>query len=165
MSRNYIAIAECPSRPGDAWWISFPSFPGVASAAGTPEAIVGQAQDAIASAIESMRAAGQRPPGTVEEAGLPAYDLNEYENPLVLLVPSPELADTAAEIVHRAARSPGQLRPRLPRRFGTVPGGSEPGQKMVSDAQLPDPGRPRPIPPPPMPGYPERAPRNRTIPR
>src|SRR4051794_32487879 len=129
MSRNYVAIAECPSRQGDAWWISFPSFPGGASAAGTPEAIVGQAQDAIANAIESMRAAGQTPPGTVEEAGLPAYDLNEYENPLVLLVPCPEPADTAAETVPTAARSPGQLRPRLPRRFGLVPGGSEPGER------------------------------------
>ena len=156
MSRNYVAIAEYPSRPGDAWWISFPSFPGVATAAGKPEAIVGQAQDALASAIVGMRAAGQTPPGTVEEAGLPAYDLNEYENPLVLLIPGPELADTAAENVRTAARSPGQLRPRLPRRFGLVPGGSEPGQKIVSDAQAPDPGRPRPIPPPPMPRDPER---------
>src|SRR3954447_23665973 len=100
MSRNYVAIAECPSRPGDAWWISFPSFPGVATAAGKPEAIVGQAQDALASAIEGMRAAGQPPPGRGEEAGLPAYDLNEYENPLVLLIPSPELANTAADNVH-----------------------------------------------------------------
>src|SRR3954468_15898769 len=37
-----------------------------------------------------------------------------------------------------------------------VPGGSVPGQEMVSGAQAPDPGRPRPIPPPPRPGYPER---------
>src|SRR4051812_13321750 len=37
-----------------------------------------------------------------------------------------------------------------------VPGGSMPGQEMVSHAQAPDPGRPRPIPPPPKPGYPER---------
>src|SRR3954468_13586372 len=88
-------------------------------------------------------------------APMPAYDLNEYENPLVLLIPSPELADTAAENVHTVVRSPGQLRPRLPRRFGLVPGGSEPGQKIVSDAQAPDPGRPRPIPPPPMPRDPE----------
>src|SRR3954451_14492409 len=100
MSRNYVAIAECPSRPGDAWWISFPSFPGVATAAGKPEAIVGQAQDALASAIVGMLAAGQTPPGTVEEAGLPAYDLNEYEKALVLLTCGPELADTASDNVH-----------------------------------------------------------------
>src|SRR3954452_21982735 len=65
--------------------------------------------------------------------------------------------------------SPGQLRPRRPRKLGTVPGdysGAGPGKPgeasaagpIVSDAQAPDPGRPRPIPPPPKPGYPERAP-------
>jgi hypothetical protein len=29
VSGHYVAIAECPTAPGEAWRISFPSFPGV----------------------------------------------------------------------------------------------------------------------------------------
>ncbi len=90
--RSYVAIAECPGAPGDAWWISFPSFPGVTSAAGTARDLAANARDALLSAIEVMREAGHEAPPPVEEAGLPTYDLADYDNPLVLLVPSPELA-------------------------------------------------------------------------
>ncbi len=31
-----------------------------------------------------------------EEAGLPSFDLNDFDNPLVLLIPSPEMAKAAA---------------------------------------------------------------------
>ena len=50
--RNYIAIAE-PSDDGKTWWISFPGFPGVTSAADRPEEIARRAQDALTSAIEA----------------------------------------------------------------------------------------------------------------
>ena len=80
--KNYIAIAE-PSDDGATWWISFPGFPGVTSAAERPEQIAEQARDALASAIE----AGAPLPMAIEEGGIPAYDLCEYSNPLVLLVP------------------------------------------------------------------------------
>ena len=48
-----------------------------------------QAQEALELAIEGMLEDGQTPPGPLEEAGLPEYDLTEFESPLVLLVPSP----------------------------------------------------------------------------
>jgi predicted RNase H-like HicB family nuclease len=79
--RNYIAIAE-PSDDGKTWWISFPGFPGVTSAADGPEQIARQAQDALTSAID----AGAVLPPAIEDGVIPAYDLREYENPLVVLV-------------------------------------------------------------------------------
>jgi predicted RNase H-like HicB family nuclease len=78
---NYIAIAE-PSDDGKIWWISFPGFPGVTSAADRAEQIAGQARDALSSAV----AAGAPLPRAVEDGEIPAYDLSEYSNPLVLLV-------------------------------------------------------------------------------
>ena len=80
--RNYIAIAE-PSDDGKTWWISFPGFPGVTSAADRPEQIAAQARDALASAVE----AGASLPPSVEDGAIPAYDRGEYDNPLVILVP------------------------------------------------------------------------------
>jgi len=63
--RNYIAIAE-PSADGT-WWISFPGFPGVTSAADGPEQIAPQARDALASAIE----AGAVLPPAIEDGVIP----------------------------------------------------------------------------------------------
>ncbi len=80
--RSYIAIAE-PSDDGTTWWISFPSFPGVISAASGPRQIVAQAQDALASAIE----AGMALPPAIEDGVIPQYDLREYQDPLVVLIP------------------------------------------------------------------------------
>jgi predicted RNase H-like HicB family nuclease len=94
VSGHYVAIAECPTAPGEAWRISFPSFPGVTAAADTPEEITAQAHDALTLVIEGMIEDGQAVPGPFEEAGLPEYDLTEFESPLVLLVPSPGPADT-----------------------------------------------------------------------
>ena len=78
--KSYVAIAEL-SDDGT-WWISFPGLPGVASAADGPEGIAHQARDALASATE----AGAALPPAVEDAGLPPYDLGEYQNPLVVLI-------------------------------------------------------------------------------
>ena len=79
--RNCIAIAE-PSDDGKTWWISFPGFPGVTSAADGPEQIARQARDALTSAIE----AGAALHPAIEDGVIPAYDLGDYENPLVVLV-------------------------------------------------------------------------------
>jgi predicted RNase H-like HicB family nuclease len=79
--RNYVAIAE-PSDDG-AWWISFPGLPGVTSTANRPQQIATQARDALASAIE----AGWVLPPAIEDGAIPPYDLGEYRNPLVVLVP------------------------------------------------------------------------------
>jgi predicted RNase H-like HicB family nuclease len=87
--RNYIAIAE-PSADGT-WWISFPGLPGVTSAADGPERIAPQAQDALASAIE----AGAALPPAIEDGVIPPYDLGEYHNPLVVLVPYAAAAPVA----------------------------------------------------------------------
>jgi predicted RNase H-like HicB family nuclease len=88
--RNYIAIAE-PSDDGT-WWISFPNLPGVTSAADGPEQIATQAQDALASAVE----AGAVLPPSIEDGVIPPYDLGDYQNPLVVLVPCPASAPVAA---------------------------------------------------------------------
>ena len=74
--RNDIAIAE-PYDVGATWWIGFPGFPGVTSAAGRPEQIA-----ALASAVD----ADAPLPRAIEDADIPAYDLDEYSNPQVLLV-------------------------------------------------------------------------------
>jgi predicted RNase H-like HicB family nuclease len=89
--KNYIAIAE-PSDDGKSWWISFPGFPGVTSAADSVGEIVGQAQDALTSAAE----AGATMPAAIEDGAIPSYDLSEYRDPLVLLVPlaMPAVADS-----------------------------------------------------------------------
>jgi predicted RNase H-like HicB family nuclease len=79
--RKYIAIAE-PSDDGT-WWISFPNLPGVTSAADGPDQIAPQAQDALASAVE----AGAVLPPSIEDGVIPPYDLGDYQNPLVVLVP------------------------------------------------------------------------------
>jgi predicted RNase H-like HicB family nuclease len=89
--RNFIAIAE-PADDGRTWWISFPGLPGVTSAADGPEQIAAQARDALDSASE----AGVVLPPAIEDGGIPAYDLGEYHNPLVVLVsyeaPAPVMA-------------------------------------------------------------------------
>jgi predicted RNase H-like HicB family nuclease len=90
--RNYIAIAE-PSDDGKTWWIGFPGFPGVTSAADGPGQIVAQAQDALASAI----GAGASLPPAIEDGAIPSYELREYHNPLVVLVPYRAPATAAAE--------------------------------------------------------------------
>ena len=90
--RHYIAIAE-PYDDGATWWISFPGLPGVTSAADSPEQIAGQARDALASAID----ADVTPPGAIEDGELPAYDLGDYSNPRVLLVPYVAPAPAVAE--------------------------------------------------------------------
>lgn len=80
--KSYIAIAE-PSDDGTTWWISFPDLPGVTSAADSAREIVPQARDALASAL----AAGASLPAAVEDGVIPSYELADYHNPLVVLVP------------------------------------------------------------------------------
>jgi hypothetical protein len=58
-------------------------LPEVTSAADGPEQTAAQARDALAEASE----AGVVLPLAVEDGGIPAYDLGEYHNPLVVLVP------------------------------------------------------------------------------
>jgi predicted RNase H-like HicB family nuclease len=82
---SYLAIAEA-SRDAHSWWISFPGLPGVISAANSPGQIAGQAKDALASAVE----AGMALPPSIEDAGLPTYDLSGAREPLVLLVTYPD---------------------------------------------------------------------------
>ena len=81
MEKHYIAIAEA-SGDGHSWWISFPGLPGVTSAANAPSQITQQARDALTSAVE----AGASLPPSVEDAGIPPYDLSGLRDPLVMMV-------------------------------------------------------------------------------
>lgn len=88
-TRSYIAIAD--RAPGESSWsITFPSFPGVTSVAETAAEIMLQAKDALASAIEDMRADGEFLPPPVEESVFPEYDRSRFHNPHILLVPYTE---------------------------------------------------------------------------
>jgi predicted RNase H-like HicB family nuclease len=89
--KNYIAIAE-PSDDGT-WWISLPGIPGVTSAADGAGRIVVQAQDALASAVGADVAL----PPAIEDGVIPSYNLGDYHEPLMMLVPftSPATAATA----------------------------------------------------------------------
>lgn len=80
--KHYIAIVE-PSGDGKTLWISFAGLPDVMSAADRPEDIVGQAQEALISAVE----AGAVPPAALEDGMLPPSDLSEYGNPIFVLIP------------------------------------------------------------------------------
>jgi hypothetical protein len=55
---------------------------GLAPRAG-PEQIASQARDALMSAVE----AGAALPPSIEDGVIPPYDLGDYQNPLVVLVP------------------------------------------------------------------------------
>ena len=89
MKRSYMAIAE--QVPGETtWWISFPSFPGVTSAADSAAEIMAQVGDALATVIEEMLRDGQHPPASIEDGEVPEYDPREYQNHLVILVPQVE---------------------------------------------------------------------------
>ena len=88
MKRSYIAIAE--QVPGETtWWISFPSFPGVTSAADSAAEIMAQARDALATVIEDMLRDGQHPPASIEDGEVPDYDPGVPKS-LVILVPQVE---------------------------------------------------------------------------
>jgi hypothetical protein len=69
-SGSYIAIAEA-SGDAHSWWISFPGLPGVISAANSLGQIARHARDPLASAAE----AGATLPPSIEDAGIPPYDL------------------------------------------------------------------------------------------
>lgn len=70
--KNDIAIAE-PSDDGKSWWISFPCFPDVTSAADNVGEIAGQAQDALASAA----GAGAAMRSAIEDGVIPPSDLGD----------------------------------------------------------------------------------------
>jgi len=96
MKRSYIAIAE--QAPGETtWWISFPSFPGVTSAADSAAEIMVQAKDALATVIEDMQRDGEELPRAIEDGVVPDYDLDGYHNPLVVLVPYVEPVTAVAK--------------------------------------------------------------------
>jgi predicted RNase H-like HicB family nuclease len=78
---NYIAIAE-PSMDNHSWWITFPALPGVVTAANSPGEITPKARDALAAAV----GAGAHLPPPIEEAGVPPYNLGDYNKPLVVLI-------------------------------------------------------------------------------
>jgi predicted RNase H-like HicB family nuclease len=89
---HYYAIAERGN--GQTWWLSFPGFPGVFSAADDAGQIVAQAQDALGTALD----AGMVLPLSIEDGAKPPIDLSEFEQPtIVVLIPfKPATAAKAA---------------------------------------------------------------------
>lgn len=79
---HYIEIAE-PSDDRSTWWISLPGMDGVTSAVDDAVDIASQASDALESAV----AAGATLPQSIEDGLVPLYDISDYENPLVVLIP------------------------------------------------------------------------------
>jgi predicted RNase H-like HicB family nuclease len=79
--KSYIAIAE--HSDDGSWWISFPGIDGVISAAEDPDHIVRQAQDALATAVDTGRVL----PPAIEDGGIPTYNLAEFDRPRVVVVP------------------------------------------------------------------------------
>lgn len=85
-TRHYFAIAD--RHPGEAnWSITFPGFPGVTSVAEQFAAVMRQAKDALATAVEDMVKDGEPLPPAVENETVPDYDPSAYHNPRALLVP------------------------------------------------------------------------------
>jgi predicted RNase H-like HicB family nuclease len=85
-TKYYLAIAD--RLPGESnWSITFPDFPGVTSVAEKFAAVMRQAKDALATAIEDMEQDGEALPPSVEEDVLPDYDRTAFHDPRTLLVP------------------------------------------------------------------------------
>jgi len=78
--QHYYAIAE--RAPDGGWFLVFPGSSGY-SFASTPEDIVPQAQDWLASA--GMY--GGTLPRSVEDGAQPPADLSGYDRPLVVVIP------------------------------------------------------------------------------
>jgi len=84
--KTYLAIAD--RVPGEAYWsITFPDFPGVTSAAEGFAAVMGQAKDALASAVEDMETEGEVLPASLEDGATPDYDRSHLHDPRILAVP------------------------------------------------------------------------------
>ena len=85
-TRHYLAIVD--RHPGEAnWSISFPDFPGVTSVAEQFSAVMRQAKDALATAVEDMVKDGEPLPPPAEDDKVPDYDPGQYHDPRALLVP------------------------------------------------------------------------------
>jgi predicted RNase H-like HicB family nuclease len=85
-TRHYLAIAD--RLPGEAnWSITFPDFPGVTSVAEQVAAILRQAKDALATAVEDMVKDGEPLPASIEDDAIPEYDPSSYHDPRAFLVP------------------------------------------------------------------------------
>jgi predicted RNase H-like HicB family nuclease len=90
-AKTYLAIID--RRPGEAWSIVFPNFPGVQSMAEHASDIIPNAKEALALMIEAM---GDDPlPPAVEDGVMPDYDRAAFHDPRAMLVQ----AETASKAV------------------------------------------------------------------
>lgn len=92
--KHYYAVAEPDGAGG--FWISFPDRPGITSAAASALEIVQQAQDALESVLLYPPA---DLPRSIEEGGRPPADLDNYDRPLVVVIPFAVLAPAPAPVV------------------------------------------------------------------
>ena len=83
--RQYLGVAE---RGQEGWWISFPAFPGVTSAAGTLGDLMQNARDALATAVEAMQADGHAVPAGIEfDPAGGDYEPSDYQDARAVIVP------------------------------------------------------------------------------
>ena len=92
--QHYYAIAEPDDAGG--FWISFPDRDGITSAAASAVEIVGQAQDALETALMYPPA---DLPLSIEDGAKPPTDLSDYEpRSIVVVIPfEPATMSKAAE--------------------------------------------------------------------
>jgi len=94
-TRHYIGIADQHVK-GESWSITFPQFPGVTSVAECAGALMRQAKDALATAVEDMEADRETLPLSFEDDQDVPWKRTAFRNPHVLLVP--------VEVAGRAVR-------------------------------------------------------------
>jgi predicted RNase H-like HicB family nuclease len=94
-TRHYIGIAE---SDGNGWSLGFPAFPGTVTTGDTLVELVSHARDALASVVGAMEEDGLKLPTSVDaDPHASPYDLADYVNPHVIIVPV-EVSGKAARI-------------------------------------------------------------------
>ena len=83
--RHYLAIAE---QLPENWSLSFPAFAGTVTTGQDFAELMANARDALASVVAAMQEDGDRLPDSFEVSpDAPAYDLDDYQDPRIVLVP------------------------------------------------------------------------------
>jgi predicted RNase H-like HicB family nuclease len=82
---HYLAIAE---QLPENWSLSFPAFPGAVTTGQDFAELIANARDALASVVSAMQEDGDAVPPSFEACpDVPAFDLADYLEPRIVLVP------------------------------------------------------------------------------
>lgn len=105
--KTYLAIAD--RQPNETLWsITFPDLPGVTSVAENFAAVMQQAKDALASAVEEMEMEGKPLPPSLEDGAAPDYDRTKLNEPRLLAV-SVQASGATAESAPGECGNPSNL--------------------------------------------------------